>query len=287
MINHIYTKISRKLNKLEKDIYNTIDNIFRSSTKNKRALPDFIIVGAQKAGTTSLYYYLLQHPQILGAQKKEIHFFDYNYSKELEWYKKNFPLKKRLIKKNAITGEASPQYMFHPHTLNRIAKNLPNAKIIILLRNPIDRAYSYYHHQVKRGREKKHFLEAIKNEETRIAEGYKNMIENPDYNDYNYLMFSYLKRGKYYEQVKRCMELFPEENILILQSEKMYESPAEVYKETIDFLNLEHYELPEYKVYFSNKYDNLASETRNYLYHYFKPLNEKLFKLIGKRFDWK
>jgi len=101
----------------------------RRLTFGKRLKPSFVIVGAQKAGTTSLYRYLIQHPNIKSSLLKEIHYFDLNYNKSLSWYHLFFPLK---TKKNNITGEASPYYMFHPFAIERIAKVNPDIKIKII-----------------------------------------------------------------------------------------------------------------------------------------------------------
>ena len=119
-------------------------------------LPDFIIIGCQRGGTTSLYNYITSHPDVEPASQKELHFFDYNFDKGLDWYKDQFP-------DNKITGETSPYYIIHPHAPRRIAQAKPDVKILILLRNPGDRAYSHYNLEVKIGHEKLSFEDAIKN----------------------------------------------------------------------------------------------------------------------------
>ena len=115
--------------------------------------PDFIIIGAQRSGTTSLYNYLIEHQNIKSTSQKEIHYFDNNYDKGLTWYSKKFPSIRKGIE---ITGEASPYYIFHPHAVNRISKDFPNVKLIVLLRNPIERAYSHYCMAIKKGNDRYH-----------------------------------------------------------------------------------------------------------------------------------
>jgi len=110
-------------------------------------------VGAQKAGTSSLYSYMVQHPQVLPAARKEIHYFDRHYDKGLRWYRRHFPLRARLSSER-LSGEASPYYLFHPHAPRRIAETLPDARILMLLRNPANRAISHYFHEARVGREK-------------------------------------------------------------------------------------------------------------------------------------
>ena len=111
---------------------------FRMITAIQRSFPDFIIIGAQMCGTTSLYDYLAKHPNVLLSYVKEIHFFDHSYNKGLLWYRSFFPL--RIIKGKRMTGEASPYYIFHSHSAKRIAKTLPSVKLIVMLRNPVDRS---------------------------------------------------------------------------------------------------------------------------------------------------
>src|SRR5579885_2674785 len=136
---------------------------YRTITSSIRLLPDFIIIGTQRGGTTSLYAYLGQHPQIAPAVIKEVHFFDNNYERGVGWYRTQFPflieksIAKNIGQQNFITGEASPYYLFHPHVPERAAKVVPGAKLIVLLRNPIDRAYSHYYHEVELGHEKLSF----------------------------------------------------------------------------------------------------------------------------------
>ena len=134
-----------------------------------RKLPDFLIVGVMKGGTTSLFRYLVRHPQVLPPFRKEIKYFDCNYINGQNWYQAHFPLKKKFVGGSKLTGEATPYYIFHPQAPMRIAEALPEAKIIILLRNPIDRAYSHYQHMVRVGREPLSFEEAIAAEPERLA----------------------------------------------------------------------------------------------------------------------
>lgn len=148
----------------------------RSSLKDKyklitaplRLLPNFIIIGAQKGGTSSMFSYLKQHPQLQLPDIKEIHFFDNNYQKGSTWYKSHFPL---IIVKNKLTGEASPYYLFHPHVPQRVIQLCPKVKLIVMLRNPADRAYSHYMMQNKRKIDPlPTFEEAIDAEESRLRD---------------------------------------------------------------------------------------------------------------------
>ena len=150
--------------------------LWRYLTSSKRSLPDFIIIGAMKSGTSILYNkFLSQHPCIQRATKKEIHFFDNKYSKGILWYKSHFPTLKEKnnfkVKnsQNMLIGEASPFYIFYPHTARRVYEVLPKVKLIAILRNPVDRAYSHYHHIVRNNKENLSFEAAIESEPKRIS----------------------------------------------------------------------------------------------------------------------
>src|SRR2546423_13513556 len=127
-------------------------NLFRRLTHKIRIIPDFLIIGGQKCGTTSLYYYLIEHPNIAPAVRKQMHFFDNRFKKGFGWYKSNFPTifskwyKTFLHKQKFVSGEATPYYLFHPLAASRVHQFLPDVKLIVLLRNPVNRAYSHYNH---------------------------------------------------------------------------------------------------------------------------------------------
>ncbi len=146
----------------------------RNITSRLRVVPDFPIVGAMKSGTSSLYLYTTQHPHVLPALKVEVHYFDINFNRGNKWYRSHFPtifykFISRLIKRHKmITGEASPYYLFFPHSAQRIYTTFPNLKIIIILRNPVDRAYSHYFHSTRGGFESLSFEEAVKKESERL-----------------------------------------------------------------------------------------------------------------------
>jgi|SRR5690242_3518862 len=120
-------------------------------------LPHFLIIGAQRCGTTSLFEYLARHPDVAPPSAKELHFFDSEYHKGDAWYRERFP----SLRNGFITGEATPYYIFHPHTPTRVRDWNSKVKLIVLLRNPVDRAYSHYHHEVRLGTESLDFETAL------------------------------------------------------------------------------------------------------------------------------
>ncbi len=265
----------------------------RQLTVPIRILPSFIIFGVPRCGTTSLYNYLVQHPSIIPALTKEINFFALNFLKGVSWYKMHFPiiLEKYKIKKDFrdyfMTGEGSATSIYHPHASSRIKKTIPNVKLIVMLRNPVDRALSQYFKIVKIGREKLSFEEAIKAEEGRIRDERKKMLQEENYYSLKIHRFSYLSGGKYIEYLKPWFDLFSKEQILVLKSEDLYEEPAKIYKKTLKFLNLPEWELPQYKKYnYLDDKPKMNPIIRKNLVDYFRPYNEKLYKYLGKNFRW-
>ncbi|MEI7896511.1 MAG: sulfotransferase domain-containing protein [bacterium] len=196
----------------------------RNRTDAMISLPDFIIIGAQKSGTSSLFSYFNQHPEIMLPREKELHFFDYNYSNGIQWYKSQFPI--FPPQSNYITGEASPYYFYHPLAAKRIFDHLPWVKLIVLLRDPADRAYSHY--QMLRMKEVEPLLcfeDAIIQEEERLAGENEKLINDPTYYSFNHQSFSYLNRGLYYKQLNQWLTLFKPEQFLVIRSEDFFSNP--------------------------------------------------------------
>lgn len=270
----------------------SIKRFYRMVTSHFRMLPDFIIIGAAKCGTTSLYDYLIQHPNIGTASKKEVIFFDLNYEKGILWYRSHFPTVftkylYRLKNKGFITGEASPGYIFHPYAPQRIFKLIPKVKLIILLRNPIDRAYSHYNQQVKNGRQTLSFEDALNVEQHLVETGeFKNILNKGNYDIYNFISLSHLVSGIYVEQIKSWMNIFPREQFLIIHTKDLEDDPDKILSQIFKFLNLSEYKIKNLERKNVGKYHVMNIKTRNSLIEYFKPYNERLYEFLGKNFDW-
>jgi hypothetical protein len=243
----------------------------------KSKQPDFLIIGAQRAGTTSLFHYLSQHPNSRPPLLKEIHYFDLNPQKSPNWYFAHFPQNRG----DFITGEASPYYLFHPEVPARVAKLLPTVKIIILLRNPIERAYSNYQHSVSLGIEKRSFEQAIQPE----LEGQVYPIGSIAHREQ-----SYLARGLYAEQLARWLKIFPRKQFLILKSENFFQNPLENLNAVSAFLGLSLFQQAEYfgTLYNASKYpDTLSLSLRAKLALYFQASNQRLSDEFGLNIeDW-
>jgi len=280
----------RKLHKFSTSLFLK----YCSLTGPLHVLPDFLIIGFVKCGTTSLYEYLLQHPSIYPPAGKEIDYFDRLYEKGINWYKVNFPLKlnssivKNLVGKNFTTGEASPRYIEHPYALDRIKKTIPHAKFIILLRNPIDRAFSQYNQNLNNGYEYLSFEDAIKLEKERTKGRYEKMQSDKTYYSWDYDLFAYQEHGIYVDKIKRWVDTFSKDQFLILQSEEFLKNTSVVYNKVLKFLNLPKWEPVDYKLYKQQVYkkQKIDPVLRKQLEEYFKPHNERLNKLLGTNFHW-
>jgi hypothetical protein len=263
-----------------------MSRFYRELTSTDRVLPNFIIIGVQKGGTTSLFRYLTQHPNVMPGYKKEVKFFDGNYQKGLDWYRFNFPFATQMIDPQAQTGEASPSYVFHPLVAQRIKEALPNIKLVLLLRNPVARAYSHYQGNFRKGSEILSFQDAIEQEENRLAGERENIIANQEYPMYKFLTFSYLARGIYIEQVKNWFESFSHEQILVLRSEDFFNNPPTVLTRVLTYLGLPEWKLDNYEVYNYGRYDEMDPKTEQKLTEYFYPYNQELYDYLGINYGW-
>jgi len=253
------------------------------ATSARRSLPDFLIIGAQKAGTTSLCSYLFQHPDVNAPRRKEIHFFDSpEFSLGPAWYRAHFPRGTQP----GITGEASPYYLCHPHVPRRVHELLPHARLIVLLRDPVERALSHYHHQVRHGRERLSFLDAIDAEPTRLGHEFERMIDDENYYSDAYWGFSYMARGRYGEQLERWFEYFPRESMLVLESTALFSTPESVHLQALEFLGLEPRPLARYPKQNAGSYSGLEADEHRRLLREFAPDTDKLEALLNRPVSW-
>jgi hypothetical protein len=249
-------------------------------------LPDFLIIGAQKCGTTFLYHLLCQHPYVEPAATKEVHFFDTNFAEGVQWYRSHFLPPSQKDGRKVLTGESSPYYIYHPHASKRAAKVVPQAKLIALLRNPVDRAYSDYNHKFREAREPLSFEEAIEAEEERLKGEKEKMLADENYASINYRKFSYLSRGVYVDQLKEWRRYFEEEQLLILKSEDFFESPQATFDRVLAFLGLPPWETGVLGERNEGSYEQMNPATRQRLEDYFEPHNKRLYEFLGVDLGW-
>ncbi|MCP5030700.1 MAG: sulfotransferase [Actinomycetia bacterium] len=208
----------------------------RLLTAPVRALPSFVIIGAQRSGTTTLLSAICQHPLVTSARPTEVHFFDRPSVPSLVLYRQHFPWPR-----SAIAGESSPYYLAHPDAAGILCPALPEAKLIAILRHPIDRAWSQWRFNVRRGVEPLSFLDAIEAEEDRLAgvDGGGSRLEPVRWHQ----EYSYLLRGDYAPQLDRFVAAAGRERLLILRSQDLYQEPGPTLRATLAFLGLTPHEV--------------------------------------------
>ena len=213
-------------------------------TSGQRALPNTLIVGAQRCGTTGLFRALSAHPSVFGPNlRKGVHYFDVDYTHPLSWYRGWFPLQATVTRRvpagqEPVVIEASPYYMFHPAVPARIAHDLPDVRVLVLLRDPVSRAFSAYKHEFARGFESMPFEEALAAEPDRLAGEGEKLLADPAYVSFSHQHQAYLARGRYAEQLERLGATIGRDRILVLDSTDYFKRPDEGLSQVLDFLGL-------------------------------------------------
>ncbi|MHB8245844.1 MAG: sulfotransferase family protein [Acidimicrobiales bacterium] len=210
-----------------------------------RMTPAFLIVGAQRCGTTSMYKSLSQHQSVLPALlHKGVHYFDTGYGRGWRWYIGHFPLRAHgqwtaaRTGSSAITGESSPYYLFHPLAAGRIARDLPLARLIVMVRDPVERAYSAHAHESARGYETETFERALELEESRLLGQESRLESDPGAYSFDHQHHGYLARGRYAEQLSRLADHVGRERIHVVDADEFFVDPAPVLARVSSFLGL-------------------------------------------------
>jgi hypothetical protein len=257
--------------------------VWRRATGEFRVLPTFVIIGAQRAGTSSLYRWLCQHPAVRRATRKELHYFDANLDRGETWYRSHFPLAASMSTLHArygaaATGEASPLYLADPEVPERLDRLLPDARLIVLLRDPVERAISHYFHEVDEGREHLPIDEAMEVDRRRLQSF------SPGSN------YGYIGRGRYADQIRRWRKVVPLNRMLVLRSEDMFADPTGTVDAALHFVGVDPSQLSAQRYHALNALDRGAERVplgvRDLLREEFGPSNADLERLLGARFRW-
>jgi Sulfotransferase domain len=250
---------------------------WRYATADLRARPDFIIVGAQRSGTTSLYSWLSTHPDVAPPVAKEIHYFDTHYDRGPRWYRSHFPIRRD----GKITGEASPYMLFHPLAPARAAQDLPaSTRFLVLLRQPVDRTVSHYWYSYSRRErfEQESLERAIALEPERLA-GETERVRRGERSD-RHSGYSYLARSRYADQLRAWFDAVGRDRLLIVESERLYADP-EVTAGLLRWLGIRPHDRPFPMSNESYRREVDDPRVLAQLDEYFKPYNEDLFDLLG------
>jgi len=270
----------------------------RLATAMARAVPDFLVIGAMRGGSSFLYHYLTQHPMVLPAFRKEVRYFDRSYRQRKHpflWYRSFFPLRAslralgRLRKHRCVTGEATPSYLFLETVPPRVLFTVPHVRLIAMLRNPVDRALSHYFLECRRHRELLPLKEALLAEEERVDLLLRNGGGDTEQSRLETMQFSYKSFGVYVDQIKRWRMWFPASQMLILQSEQVFAEPEKAFPRVCRFLDLPEWHPPAVRKIYEGSYpapEAEIEEAKALLREYFEPHNRRLFEYLGVEWDW-
>ena len=258
---------------------------------SRRMLPELVILGAQKAGTTSLFNYLSQHPQVQPPIRIEVHYFDLAFAKGPTWYRAHFPRQTFSADgphngERAITFDSSPYYFFHPAVPGRLKSMLPQAKFVVMLRNPVDRAYSHYWHEVELGQERLPLSAAFAEEDNRLRGEVEKLETDARYKSFAHRHYSYLSRGLYADQIKRWFELFSPEQFLFIKSERFFADPDTDMNRIFRFAGLAVPSRIQYRPFNVGQYRKMDPTLRQVLTEFYRPFNCQLTELLGQDFSW-
>jgi hypothetical protein len=241
-------------------------------TAGWRTLPSWLLIGAQKAGTTTLASLLVRHPDVAGGRRKEVDYFDLNYRRGLDWYRAHFPLR---TLSPASVGEATTGYLFHPEAPQRVHELLPEARLIAILREPAARALSHYHQMRALGLEPLSFEEALDREPERVAQDLRARM-----------FYSYRERGLYAEQLERWLVHFPRAQLLVVLTDELAADPAGVLRRCFEHIGVEQLELPDYPSRNVRVYAPMEPAPAELLRLFYRDPNERLGALLGHPAPW-
>lgn len=283
-------RIPRPLHKAARATYYRLGQ----ATPGLRMLPSFIVIGGQRCGTTTLFKHLAQHPQALRPGiEKGIDYFTLNYGRDLRWYRGHFPLKATAQLRTSKWGmpaafEACTYYMFHPFAIERLASDLPQMRLVAMLRDPVERAFSAYKHEHARGFDTAPtFEEALALEDERLEGEIEKMAADASYESHAHRHHAYRRRGQYAEQLERVFRHFPRERVHVLDSETFFRDPRGEYRKVTDFLGLSEWSPDSFEKHNSRPSLPLSASLRRRLDDHFLPHDEALAALLGRPPGWR
>jgi hypothetical protein len=272
-----------------KEAGRTVTRALGRASAGSRLLPTFLLIGAQRAGTTSLHRALLGHPAVVGpVLHKGVHYFDVAYPRGVRWYRGHFPtsaVARRRAGGPPQVFESSGYYLHHPYVPDRIAAHLPDVKLVAMLRDPVERAYSAHRHELARGFETLGFEEALDREAERLA-GEVERLRDPAYVSRAHRHHSYVDRGQYAEQLARYRDRFGADRVHVVWSEDFYERPEAAYADLLDFLGVAPWQPPTFERWNARPRAPMAEATRARLEAHFAPHDAALAELLGQVPSW-
>lgn len=262
-------------------------------TRSARAKPSVLIVGAQRSGTTSMYRALAQHPAVIKSRfHKGVHYFDTNYDRGVGWYVGHFPTRRRLRSAAkeagvpAVTFESSPYYMCHPLAPARIAADLQDVRLIVLLRDPVERAYSAHSHELARSFETQDFRTALALEDERLRGEEERLRAEPGYVSHSHQHHAYRSRGEYVTYLRRLERLVGRSRMHVVDSHNFFTEPQPVFAEVLRFLSLPDHPNTSFDRHNARSRLPLDHDLRVMLEEHYRPWNDELAAWWGRAPSW-
>jgi hypothetical protein len=276
--------IFRGARRVSQRVKSFVPSLWRRATQGYRQLPSVVIAGAQKAGTTQLFAYLIKHPRLLPGSSKEIDYFSRHAHRSVHWYRSRFPLRSRVAKVNGHVLEASPSYMATPAAIPRMHAVLPDARIIVVLRDPVSRAFSGYQHAKTRHRDRRPFEQAVEEE-------LRQSVWRPEFGQALQpgapTMRTHVARGYYALQLERILKFYLPHQVLILDSADLFADTSATCQRVFQFVGVEPFEVKPEKVYNRGYYsEKITPHMAALLREHYRPHDELLAELVGRRFSW-
>lgn len=265
---------------------------FGRSTARWRSSPGFVVIGGQRCGTTSIFKALADHPQVMRpAVEKGTDYFSMHYTRGPDWYHGHFPLRSsaalaRPDHRPRVAFEACTYYMFHPFAIERMARDLPDVKLVAMLRDPVERAFSAYKHEFARGYDTEpDFLRALQLEDERL-DGEIERLRDPSQDSFAHRHHAYRRRGEFAEQTARVLEHYPREQLHVMESEAFFADPAGEYRALIDFLGLRQWQPDSFEAHNARPSKPMPADAHEYLTEHYRPLDAELADLLGRTPFW-
>ena len=258
--------------------------VLRARLRRPGMVPGFLVIGGKRCGSTSLTSWIFQHPDVAPCRTaKGTHYFDVHHHRGWQWYRGSFP----PVGSGHLTGEGSPYYSFHPASLDWIAAELPDVKLLLVLREPAARAYSHYNYNVKRGFEDLPIEQALDAEPERLAGEEERLLADPEYPAWNFRHFGYLARGHYDDHVASVLARFPAEQLLVIKSEALFTEPATELARVWEYLGLRAVTLDDLAAHKQMRYEEpIPDSVRGRLVDYYAPRLQRLYDSPAVDFTW-
>ncbi len=265
---------------------------FGAMTASARLEPSFIMVGASRSGTTSLFRALASHPTILRPTvNKGVRYFDLNATRTRAWYLGHFPLRRTAAMRTRhvgapVTFEASGYYSFHPFAVPRIAQMMPDVKLIVMFRDPVERAHSAWKHELARGFEWEPFERALELEDERLRGEVDRMAHDPAYESFSHRHHSHRSRGEYADQLQRMVDHLSPEQVHVILSESFFSDPGKEFARLLDFLELPQAQPSSFGQHNAEPRAPMSVSVRRRLEDHYAPFNDRLERLLDQPLRW-